>query len=129
MERPPISISVTFFLILLNAAFWLVFAIIAALGVIHSIAGLIRWVMVTLALGTSVTLAGTVIFLKRRNRFAFYFGVILLAIIAILSITDEFGPPDLFTLLISLAGLGLMLKDRAWYLQSGDSPPSGTEPH
>jgi hypothetical protein len=38
--------------------------------------------------------------------------------IAVLSITDEFGLLDLFCLLISLVPLGLMLKDRAWYLQT-----------
>jgi len=41
----------------------------------------------------------------------------MLTIIAVLSITDEFGWLDLFSLLISLIPLGLLLKDRDWYLK------------
>jgi hypothetical protein len=123
MNRLPTSVFATLMLILLDAAFWLIFAIIVALGVIRSIAaaGVIRWAMVILALGTSVVLAGIVLFLRRRNRLAFYAGVILLATIAVLSITDQIGLPDLFMLLINLFALGLMLKDRSWYLQSSNA--------
>ena len=118
MNRLPTSVSATLTLIILNAAFWLVFAFIVALGAIRSIPtdGVIKWVMVILALGVSGFLTGIVIFLRRRKRLAFYAGVAILIAIAVLSITDEFGLPDLFTLLISLVALGLMLKDRAWYL-------------
>jgi hypothetical protein len=112
MNRLPTSVSATLILIILNAAFWLVFAFIVALGAIPSITtdSVVKWV------GVSGFLTGIVIFLRRRNRLAFYAGVAILIAIAVLSITDEFGLPDLFTLLISLVALGLMLKDRAWYL-------------
>ena len=125
MNRLPASVSATLILIILNAAFWLVFAFIVALGAIPSIPpdGVVKWVMVILALGVSGFLTGIVIFLRRRNRLAFYTGVAILATIVVLSITDEFGLPDLFTLLISLVALGLMLKDRSWYLQSSNAAP------
>lgn len=125
MNRPPISVSATLILIVLNAAFWLVFAFIVALGAIQSISatGVGRWVMVVLALGVSGFLTGMAFFLMRRNRLAFYAGVTLLALIAVLSITDQFGWPDLLTLLICLVALGLMLKDRAWYLKSSKAVP------
>ena len=120
MNRLPTSVSTTLVLTILNAVFWLVFALIAALGGIRSIAGLgvVKWVMVILALGVSGLLGGISVFLMRRNRLAFYAGVTLLAIIAVLSSMDQFGWPDLFTLLISLVALGLMLKDRSWYCKS-----------
>ena len=120
MNRLPTSVSATLVLIILNAVFWLVFALIAALGGIRSIAalGVVKWVMVILALGVSGLLGGISVFLMRRNRLAFYAGVTLLAIIAVLSSMDQFGWPDLFTLLISLVALGLMLKDRSWYCKS-----------
>jgi hypothetical protein len=119
MNRLPASISATLILIILNAAFWLVFAFIVALGAIPSITtdSVVKWV------GVSGFLTGIVIFLRRRNRLAFYAGVAILIAIAVLSITDEFGLPDLFTLLISLVALGLMLKDRAWYLHSSSTAP------
>ena len=119
MNRTPSSVSAIFILILLNAAFWLIFAILVALGAIESIpAGIIRWGIVILAFGCSAVLTGMVVFLKRRNRLAFYFSTIILAMIAILSITDEFGLPDLVTLLVCLVTLGLLLRERAWYLQT-----------
>ena len=112
MNRPPKSVSTTLILIILNAAFWLIYAFIMAFGGIPSIAvsGMVKWVMTILAIGSSAALAGIAIFLRKRNRFAFYFGLIILATLAILSITDEFGLLDLFSLLISLIPLGLMLK-------------------
>jgi hypothetical protein len=124
MSRQPLSVSVTLGLILVNAAFWLVFAILVAAGAIGSIpAGIIRWVMAVLALGCSGVLAGLAILLRWRNRLAFCFGVALMAVVALLSIADDFGLPDLATLLISLISFGLLLKDRAWYLRRCDDPP------
>lgn len=125
MNRPPISVSATLLLIALNAAFWLVFAIIAALGLIPSFraANAARWIMAILALGASACLAGLAIFLRRRNRLASYAGGVILAAIAVLSITDQAGLPDLFTFVISLVALGLMLKDRGWYLHGSSTPP------
>jgi hypothetical protein len=120
MNHPPKSVSTTLIFIILNAAFWLVYAFIMAFGGIRSLAAssVVKWIMTILALGSSVALVGTAFFLGKRNRLAFYFGLVILAIIAILSVTDEFGLLDLFSLLISLIPLGLMLRDRAWYLQS-----------
>ena len=125
MNRPPSSVFPTLILIILNAAFWIGYVLIMAFGGIRSIAGSngVKWVMTVLALGSSVALAGTATFLLRRNRFAFYFGLVLLATLSILSITDQFGLLDLFSLFLSLIPLGLMVKDRAWYLQSNDTGP------
>jgi len=127
MNRPPVSVLVTLILILLNAAFWLGFAILVAAGAIGSIpsASVIQWVMAILALVSAVALAGIAFFLRRRNRFAFYFGLALLALIAVLSIADQVGLLDLFTLLVNLVALGLMVRDRGWYLQWGRNVPKG----
>jgi hypothetical protein len=118
MNRPPKSVFITFSLIIIDAVFWLAYAFIMALGGIRSIAvsSVAKWVMTILALGSSTALLGTTFFLWRRNQFAYYFGLVILVIIAVLSITDEFGLLDLFSLLISLIPLVLMVKDRAWYL-------------
>lgn len=64
MKNAPVSVWVTLLLIFLNAAFWVIYAVIA-----------------------------------------------------VLSITDQVGLPDLLTLVLSLAALVLVVKDRAWYLQ------------
>jgi hypothetical protein len=120
MNRLPKTVFATLIIIMINAAFWLIYTFIMAFGGVSSIASAstVKWVMAILALSSSVALAGITFFLARRNRLAFFFGVVLLTIIAILSITDEFGILDLFSLLVSIVPLGLMIRDRAWYLKS-----------
>jgi hypothetical protein len=127
MNRPPVSVFVTLLLILLNAAFWLGFAILLAAGGIRSLQAesVITWVMVNLAVISAMALAGIAFLLRRRSRFAYYVGLALLALIAVLSITDQVGLLDLFTLLVNLVALGLMVKDRAWYLQRDKAVPTG----
>jgi hypothetical protein len=129
MNRPPASVSAALMLIILDAAFWLVFAILVALEAMGSTpaTGAMKWVMVILALISSVALAGIAILLRKRVRFAFYFGLTLLALIAVLSITDQVGLLDLFTLLLNLGAFGLMVKDRTWYLRSGNSAPAADQ--
>ncbi|MCL4559143.1 MAG: hypothetical protein M1281_00825 [Chloroflexi bacterium] len=119
MNRLPGSVSATLILILCNAAFWFVFAVLTAVGAIQSLnaLGAIRWIMAILAFGASGVLVGLGLLLSRRNRPAYYFGVMVLAVIALLSIADQVGLPDLVTLGASLAALVLMIKDRLWYLQ------------
>ena len=113
------SVSITITLITLNAVFWFIYAVIMFFGDSRStiMPNAVSWVFSILALGSSVILIGLAIFLKRRKRFAFYLGLPTLAIIAVLSVTDEFGLLDLFSLFISLTPLVLMLKDRDWYLK------------
>ena len=121
MKGLPRSVVITLILILLNAAFWLVYAAWTAFGSVGSFSGASvgKWIMVALALCASAALAGMVTFLRRQNPMAFYAAAALLGLIAVLSITDEFGLPDLVSLLLSLVPLGLLLKDRAWYLHAG----------
>jgi accessory gene regulator protein AgrB len=119
MDTPPKTVLITLFLILLMAAVWLIFALTAAFGGISAftVSESLRWVMAAPALGCSIALVITAIFLKKRNRLAFYFGLVMLMMVAVLSITDQIGWLDIFSLLISLVPLVLMLKDRKWYLR------------
>ena len=125
MERTPTSVTATLLLIILIAIFWLVFAVIVLIGAHPSLPseGIFKWIMLVLALGTSIVLAGLVILLRKRIRLAFYFGVVVFATIAVLSITDQIGWSDLAMLVINLVTLGLLIKDRAWYLRSGEAAP------
>jgi hypothetical protein len=118
MKQTPPSVCAAHVLILINAAFWLVFAILAAIGALPSFPsiGAIRWVMAILALGTCVALGSLVVLLRRRKRSAFYLALAALSVIAVLSLTDQVGLPDLLTFATSLSALALLLKDRAWHL-------------
>jgi predicted membrane channel-forming protein YqfA (hemolysin III family) len=124
MKKQPKSVLAANLLILLEAIFWLGFAVAAAAGMIPSItAGVVRWIMAVLALGCSAALAGLAFLLWKRSRRAFYFSVILMGIVAILSIADQFGLLDLLSFLVNLVALILLLKDRAWYLGAGGKEP------
>ena len=119
MKRPPISVTATLIFILLNATIWFVFAFLVIFNAIQSIptTGIFKWIIIILAMGASWILAGIAVLLKRHMRVAFYAGIAMLAIIAILSLADQVGWLDLFSLLISLVPIILMLKDRTWYFQ------------
>jgi hypothetical protein len=119
MNHHPKTVIAAIIIIIINALFWFIYALVMVFGGISSFAhaGTAKWVMAILALVTSVALVCTAYLIARRSRPAFIFGIVFLAMIAILSITDEFGILDLFSLLISLVPLGLMIKDRSWYLQ------------
>ena len=118
MRKIPWSAAAAQLLIILNALFWLGFAVVAALGLLPGSlsTGLFRWVMAALSLGASLVLGILVFCLIRRVKWAYTITVILLILLAVLSITDEVGVLDLFSLMISLAGFILLLINRDWYL-------------
>jgi hypothetical protein len=125
MTKTPISISVTLILLLLNAFIWLAFAIIVAAGLHPAIPDvrLVKWGMAILSLLTSGTLIGLSVFLRGRRRLAYYLALGLLVTISLLTLTDDFGLPDLIVLILTVAPLVLLIKDRTWYIEqySGSS--------
>ena len=122
MNRSPKSVRLALIFILLDAGLWLFYAFLMAFGGIRPFAAptTIRWVLAALALGCSAALAGTAILLRKHNRFAYFGGLVLLEVVAILSITDEIGLADFSLALISFIPIVLMLKDRGWYLRQNN---------
>ena len=118
------SIRIALVFIILNAIIWLAFALIVAADLHPAIpeSDVIKWAMASMSLLTSGILLGLFILLRRKNRVAYWLTLGLLIIISILTITDEFGIADLVVLMIALVPLGLLLKDRGWYLQPGPEP-------
>ena len=121
MKHPPKTTLITQILILLNAAIWAGYGLYTLLthntsGTGHSAA---TWIMSALALASAAALVIVVLLLRKRNRWGYLFGLALLTLIAVLSITDEIGLLDVLSLLISLAPLILLIRDRKWYLQKG----------
>jgi hypothetical protein len=119
MTKMPASVSAALVLLLLNALVWLAFAVIVAAGVHPSIPGgdQVRWTMAILSLLTAGVLSGLCVFLRKRNRVAYYLTLGLLLVTSFLTVTDQFGLSDLIVLAIMVVPLGLLIKDRAWYLQ------------
>jgi hypothetical protein len=123
MNRFPATVLAALLLLALDALLWFAFGVAAATGSIVSFAAMpaVQWVMAGLAWASAAALAILTILLSRRIRLAFYLVVILLAIIAVLSITDQVGLLDLASLAVSVIPLVLLLKDRAWYLRRRDA--------
>lgn len=55
--------------------------------------------------------------LGKQRRFWFYLALTVLAVNIVLTFTDEFGLPDLITLLIDLVLLGILIVTRKQYSQ------------
>lgn len=112
-------LSITRFFILLDAFVWLAFAIITAVGAhpaLPSSEGL-RWAMAGGALLTSISLAALDVLLGRAGRLVYYLTLGLLAVLSILTITDDFGVADMAVLVLHLVPLVLLLKERRWFLE------------
>lgn len=123
MNKQPITVKLTFILILINAVFWFGYGVLMGLGGIAPMSANLsaRWVMGGLALVSAAALAGVAYLLSKRIKLVYFGSVVLLALIAVLSITDQVGWLDLFSLLASLVPLVLLIKDGRWYLRKGDA--------
>ena len=128
MRHFPASVRVALLLLALDALLWFGFGAVVACGGIASInhPPVLRWVMAGLSWGAATALASIVLLLSRRSRPAFFVAISLLAIIAVLSITDQVGLVDQVGLAVSAVPLGLLLKDRAWYLRPTNAAGGAT---
>ena len=109
------TMALTF--ILCVSIFWLVFGLIVAMNLHPSIPEVapLRWAMASLAFLTSGALLAFYFLLRRRNHLVYLPALSLLGIIMVLSVLDEFGAADLIVLILHLAPLLLLLKERRWF--------------
>ena len=125
MKKTPISVSVTLILLLINAFVWLVFAIIVGTGLHPGIPkiDLVKWVYTSLSVLATAVLTCLWFYLRRQSRVAYYLTLASLAFVCILTFFDDFGLADIIFLIIPIAPLVLLIKDRAWYLQRNPTTP------
>jgi hypothetical protein len=119
MLTRPRSVSIVLFFVCLNALVWLGLGLSMAFNLHPAMPDipLLTGIMAVLSLAMAGLWLGTFSLLQKRTRIG-YFGTLgLLAITCLLLIFDDFGLIDLVVLLINLLPLGLLLKDRAWYLE------------
>jgi hypothetical protein len=119
MTKCPVSVSVTFILLLLNALIWLALGVLLAINAHPAIPDvpLIRWGMTFLAFAGGGILLGLLVLLGKRYPPAYYIVIGILAAITVLTFFDQVGLIDLLYLAINLAPIPMLIKDRAWYLQ------------
>ncbi len=117
MRQPPVTTRLTIMLLYLTALVWQCFGLLAIFNMIPTIpAGPVRWIIGFLAIGCSIILTGITYFLNRHNRLAYNGTVGLMVLIIIASFLDDLGLSDIVLIVVDLTILGLLLKDRAWYL-------------
>ena len=118
MSKRPVSVTINFIFILLNALIWLALGVIIAANAHPAlrVSPIIKGTMALLSFGAAGILVGLFCLLRKRIRIAWFITLGFLAIISILSIFDEFGWIDLIVLGINLIPIILLIRDRAWYL-------------
>jgi hypothetical protein len=120
MNTRPRSFSVALVLVLLNALLWLTFGILVATDIHPAlpISPLLKGIMAVLAFVTAGILLILLLLLTKQNRIAYFFTVGMQIVISLVTIFDDFGWADFIFIVISLAPIVLLVKDRAWYFRT-----------
>ena len=116
MSEHKLSVRVTKYLLFLNALIWLCFSLIVVLGV-HPAMPESRASSLFLA-GLAFIASAVLLILTislRKFRLSYYMLLTVLGTIAVLSIIDDFGMADLVFLLVIMATIALLIRDRRWY--------------
>ncbi|MBI3173573.1 MAG: hypothetical protein HYZ25_07640 [Chloroflexi bacterium] len=118
MTRPPLSVIVTFGLILFNAIVWWLFGIIVAMGLHLALPDMpIYKVFLSIAaFGATAIQTWLLVFLKRRSRTGYFLALAFFGLVIAALFLDDFGWADLAFLVINVLPAALLLKDRNWYL-------------
>jgi hypothetical protein len=97
--------------VLINAAIWLIFAILLAVNVVslNSIPTALRWILVVLAVIVAGVLYALQILLRRHNRVGYFLTLVALAGLVLLTFMDQVGISDLIYAVIALTPLVLLL--------------------
>jgi succinate-acetate transporter protein len=114
----PVTVKITLGLMSLLAVIWFAFGILAAGNLITTIPSIqIRLVIGGVAIISSLGIAVFTYLLFRQNRMAYKLTLVLLSLIFLLSFADDLGWVDFSLIVILATVIGLLVKDRAWYLR------------
>jgi hypothetical protein len=119
-RRGPGSVGATRVLIAGLALLWLGFSLLVALNGHPSFRGdhPLRGPLAVGALFGSAALAALIWTLSRRPRLGFFAANVLLGMMLIGGLMDEVGASDLVFLAMAALPIGLLWRDRRWYLAS-----------
>jgi|GEM_PF-867599 len=120
MTKRPLTVTINLFVILLNALIWLGLGIIIAINAHPGLPDMpeMKGILAILSIAIAIILMVLTIFLFRQIRIAFFLSLVFFGISAFLTIFDDVGLADLVFVVICLIPVVLLIKDRAWYLQS-----------
>lgn len=118
MTHRPLSVTVTFALLSLDAALWLSFGLIVAAGLHPALPDepAYKAVLSIASFGAALALAGLSVLLARHNRAGYVLTLAFLGAAALAFFLDDVGWVDLAFLAVTLLPAALLFKDRNWYL-------------
>ena len=124
MQRLPVStlLKVTRTLFFVDAALWLVFAVLGT-ALAATSGDTLRWVLSALMAANAAVLAGFGLRLVPERVRVFDLAILYMVLNAVLSITDQFGVVDALVLAFSLALLGCAFITRMRILRDGRAAP------
>ena len=105
-------------LFFVNAAIWLLIGVISMTRILASSSGqhITALVIAILMLGNVGAMLIAGIGIGKRNRWFYYFGILVLLINIILTITDQFGILDFVTLVFDVILLGFLIITRSHFV-------------
>jgi chromate transport protein ChrA len=120
MTKRPLTVTINLVIILISAFIWLALGIIIAANALPGLPDLpqMKGILAVLSIAVAGILLGLTFFLFKRNRTAYFLTLAFFGVTSILTIFDDVGLADIVFLLINLVPIMLLIKDRAWYLQS-----------
>jgi hypothetical protein len=115
----PDSVKAARLLFFLNAGIWLLFGIMNLASIASNSGQRIASLVISfMLLGNAGALLAAGVGTGRRKRWFFYFGIAVLFVNILLTITDEFGVFEFITFALDVFLLGLLIGARAHYLPS-----------
>jgi hypothetical protein len=119
-QTPPPSAAITHGLILLGALIWFLFGILLALNAHPGFPNdpLTRNVMAAMSLVGGFVVLVLLVLLRQRRRLAYFGMLAALTASALALFFDEIGPVDFLFLAITIIPIGLLIRDRPWYLRT-----------
>ena len=119
MTKSPLTFTVSLGLILVNALIWLSLGLIIGSGA-HPAMNVditLRLALAALSLFAAAALIVLFFSLRQHIKLAYFFSLALLTLMAVFTLFDDFGWSDLVVLVITLAPILLLLKDRTWFME------------
>lgn len=119
MSAQPRAVPLVSVLVGLNSLFWLAFGLLVAFNLHPALPASpsFKASLAASALSVAGLLLGIFLGLRQRRRAAYGLAVGLFSLLALALFFDQFGWADLAVLLLNLAPLVLLIKERTWYWQ------------
>lgn len=120
MTPRPLTVKINLVVILVNALIWLALGIIIAIDTHPGLPDMpeMKGILAILSILIAGILLVLTFFLFKQITIAFYLTLAFFGISAFLTIFDDVGLADLGFVVICLIPVVLLIKDRAWYLQT-----------